>query len=64
MLMAKECSAKLGEPVTIDTLRPFQAYDAGGRAWAMATIVEAIAAAKEAGVNPEVAAKLIGWDRK
>ncbi|MFN3955108.1 MAG: phage portal protein [Pararhodobacter sp.] len=61
MLMAEECTGKLGQPVTIDTLRPLQAYDAGGRARAMATIVEAMALAKEAGVDPDVAARLVGW---
>jgi hypothetical protein len=61
--MAEECSGKLGRPVTTDTLRPLQACDAGGRARAMATIVEAMAAAKEAGIDPDVAARLVGWDK-
>jgi phage portal protein BeeE len=61
MLMAEELTAKLGTDVQIDTLRPLQAYDAGGRARAMATVVEALARAKEAGVDPDAAAKLVGW---
>jgi phage portal protein BeeE len=59
MLMAEEASAKLGAPVRIDTLRPLQAYDAGGRARALAGYVEALAKAKEAGLSPgEVGAAL------
>jgi hypothetical protein len=45
-LIAEEASAKLGGTVTIDTLRPLQAYDSGGRARAMLSIVQALAAAK------------------
>lgn len=59
MLMAEECSAKLGGPVRIDVMRPLQAYDAGGRARALSGYVEALAKAKEAGLTPgEVEAAL------
>jgi phage portal protein BeeE len=61
MQMAEELTAKLGTPVEIDTLRPLQAFDAGGRARAMATIVQAMAQAKEAGIDPAVAARLVDW---
>lgn len=61
MLMAEECTDKLGSTVTLDTLRPLQAYDAGGRARAAAGIVKALADAKEAGVDPETALKLVDW---
>lgn len=64
MMMAEECADKLGEPVQIDTLRPLQAYDAGGRARALGGYVEALAKAKEAGLSPaEVAEalRIVDW---
>ncbi|MBL3571950.1 phage portal protein [Rhodovulum sp. BSW8] len=64
MLMAEEASAKLGGPVVIDCLRPLQAYDAGGRARAAATVIEALAAAKAAGLDPaetDKALTLVNW---
>ncbi|MZR15037.1 phage portal protein [Maritimibacter sp. DP07] len=60
-LMAEEASEKLGAPVAIDVMRPLQAFDAGGRARAAAGIVQALAQAKEAGVDPELAMKLVSW---
>ena len=45
-------------------MRPLQAYDAGGRARALATIIVALARAKEAGVAPgDVAAAgaMVNW---
>lgn len=60
-LIAQEATEKLGTPVQIDTLRPLQAYDAGGRARAAAGVVQALALAKEAGVDPDTAMKLVGW---
>lgn len=62
-LLAEEATAKLGGPVTIDVIRPLQAYDAGGRARALSTIVQALAAAKEAGVDPAQALALVDWDK-
>lgn len=53
MLLAEEATEKLGTPVLIDTLRPVQAYDVGGRARALSTIVEALARGKEAGLTPQ-----------
>ena len=59
LAMAEEASDKLGQPVEIDTLRPLQAYDAGGRARALKGHIEALAAAKAAGLSPgEVAEAL------
>ncbi|WP_333830458.1 phage portal protein [Pararhodobacter sp.] len=50
-LMAQEASAKLGGQVLIDVVRPMQAFDAGGKARALATMVQALAQAKEAGIE-------------
>lgn len=54
MLLAEEASEKLGSPVDIDVMGPTQAFDAGGSARALATIVQAYAQAKEAGLAPGV----------
>jgi len=51
MLMAEEATAKLGGAVSIDVVRPMQAFDAGGKARALSTMVAALAAAKEAGIE-------------
>lgn len=64
LAMAEEATDKLGSSVTMDTLRPLQAFDAGGRARAMSAIVRALAEAKEAGIDPETAAKLVGWSEE
>lgn len=61
MLLAEECSEKLGADVMIDTLRPLQAFDAGGRARALSAIVKTLAEAKAAGVDPEAALHLVDW---
>lgn len=50
-MMAEEATAKLGGKVTIDCVRPMQAFDAGGKARALATMVAALAQAKEAGIE-------------
>lgn len=60
-LIAEEASAKLGDPITIDTMKPLQAYDAGGRARAMGGIIEALARAKEMGIDPAQALAFVGW---
>ena len=52
-VMAEECSAKLSSPVTIDVVRPAQAFDAGGRARAFGAMVQALTQAKEAGLDPQ-----------
>jgi hypothetical protein len=54
-----------GSDVTIDVLRPLQAYDSGGRARAIATMIEAMARAKEAGLAPSdmaAALQLVDWN--
>ncbi len=52
-MMAEEASEKLGATVAIDVVRPAQAFDAGGRARAFGAMVAAMAAAKEAGLDPQ-----------
>jgi len=51
--MAEEASLKLGAEVSIDVVRPAQAFDAGGRARAFGAMVQALAAAKDAGLDPQ-----------
>jgi phage portal protein BeeE len=53
-LLAEEASEKLGSKVDIDCIGPTQAFDAGGSARALATIIQAYAQAKEAGLAPAV----------
>lgn len=59
--IAEECTEKLGSTVKLDVMRPLQAYDAGGRARAAAGLVQALAQAKEAGVDPEPVLKAVDW---
>lgn len=60
--MAEELTDKLGSEVTLDVMRPLQAFDAGGRARAAAGVIQALAMAKEAGVDPATAMKLVDWE--
>lgn len=60
-MIAQEASEKLGSPVTLDCMRPLQAFDAGGRARALSAIVQTLALAKEAGVDPDKALELVDW---
>ncbi|NLS03295.1 phage portal protein [Rhizobium sp. P32RR-XVIII] len=53
-LLSEEASEKLGGPVSIDMMTPTQAFDAGGSARALTAIIQAHAAAKEAGLAPGV----------
>ncbi|MGR3515380.1 MAG: phage portal protein [Paracoccaceae bacterium] len=62
-LIAEEASDKLATPITLDCMRPLQAFDAGGRARAAAQVVQLLAQAKEAGVDPKEAMKLVDWDQ-
>lgn len=65
-LLADEATAKLGTEVKIDTLRPLQAFDAGGRARALSAIIGALAEAKEAGIPPgdvSGAMRMVDWER-
>ncbi|WMS43435.1 phage portal protein [Acuticoccus sp. MNP-M23] len=62
--IAEEATDKLGAVVTLDVMRPLQAFDAGGRARAFGTMVKAIAEANQAGLEPqqvEAGLKLINW---
>ena len=61
-LIGHEASEKLGQPVSIDTLQPLQAFDAGGRARAAKAVVDLLAVAKEAGVDPDQALKFVNWE--
>lgn len=58
-LIAEEASDKLGTAVTLDVMQPTQAYDAGGRARALKGAVDAMAAAKEAGLSDEAIAAML-----
>ena len=60
-MIEQEATEKLGGAVKLDVMRPLQAYDAGGRGRALTAIVAALAAAKEAGVDPAMALKLVDW---
>ena len=62
-MIGQEASEKLGQPVTLDVMRPLQAFDAGGRARALGAIVQTLALAKEAGVDPSEALKLVDWEK-
>ena len=59
--ITEEASDKLGSSVTLDVMRPLQAFDAGERARAITAIVGALAQAKEAGVDPSDALRLVDW---
>ena len=63
-LMAEEAGEKLGATVAIDVVRPMQAYDHGGKARAVATMLQAMATAKEAGLDAATvkdALQFIDW---
>lgn len=64
MTMAEEITDKLGQDVTIDVMRPLQAFDAGGRARALSGIVKALSEAKAAGIDPDKALSLVGWSEE
>ncbi|MBZ0127976.1 MAG: phage portal protein [Rhodobacteraceae bacterium] len=60
-MIGQEASEKLGSAVKLDVMRPLQAFDAGGRARALGAIVQTLAMAKEAGVDPAQALALVDW---
>ncbi|MEQ9176550.1 MAG: hypothetical protein RLP16_05540 [Alphaproteobacteria bacterium] len=62
-LIAEEAGRKFGAEVSIDVLAPLQAFDAGGRARAAAQVVQMMVMAKEGGVDPGVALKLVDWEK-
>ena len=43
-------------------MQPLQAFDAGQRSRSLVAIVEALAKAKESGVDISEALKLVNWD--
>lgn len=51
--------AELGREVTIDLMRPLQAYDTERRARGAKILIEALAAAKEAGIDPTAAMEFV-----
>lgn len=55
-LLAEEASEKFGAEVELDTMRPTQAFDAGGTARAFSALVDGLARAKEAGLDPAAVA--------
>lgn len=63
-LMAEEASEKLGGRVLIDVVRPMQAFDHGGKARALGAMVQAMAQAKDAGLDGAIlsdALEFIDW---
>jgi hypothetical protein len=50
-LIAEEAGDKLGTQIDIDCISPLQAFDQGGRARALETYINALAAAKAAGLT-------------
>lgn len=64
-LLAEEATAKLGAEVQIDTIRPLQAFDAGGRARALSAIIKTLAEAKAAGIpaaDVSGAMHMVDWE--
>jgi hypothetical protein len=64
-LVAQEVGEKLGGNVSIDLMRALQAYDAGSRSRALLTVTQALAEAKESGLDPAAvssALKLVDWE--
>lgn len=51
LLVADEATAKLGQTVKLDVVRPMQAFDHGGKARAFGAMLQAYATAKEAGLD-------------
>jgi phage portal protein BeeE len=65
-LLADEATNKLGSLVEIDTIRPLQAFDAGGRARALSAIIKTLAEAKAADIAPadvSGAMRMVDWER-
>lgn len=64
-LLAEEATAKLGSEVKVDVIRPLQAFDAGSRARTISALIESLATAKAAGLDPgDIAAifKTVDWE--
>mgnify|MGYP006430504255 CR=1 FL=1 len=52
-VIAQEATEKLGSAVSVDALAPLQAYDAGGRARSFKGVIEAMGAARAAGLSDD-----------
>ena len=50
--------------MTLDVMRPQQAFDVGGRARALAAVVQTLALAKESGLDTDKAMKLVDWSEQ
>jgi phage portal protein BeeE len=64
-LIAEEASAKLVGRVEIDMMRATQAFDSGGAARALSTLIDAMARAKEAQIDPAAVAgafRRLDWE--
>jgi hypothetical protein len=64
-LLAEEASEKLGAEVSIDVIRPLQAFDAGAKARTISALIEALASAKAAGLSPgDIAGtfRIVDWE--
>jgi phage portal protein BeeE len=61
-LIAHEASAKLDAEISVDTLQPLCAFDLGQRSRSLVAVVEALARAKEAGVDMDKVLHLTNWD--
>lgn len=64
LMIAQEATAKLGGTVTLDVMRPLQAFDVGGRARALAAVVQTLALAKESSIDTDKAMKLVDWSEQ
>lgn len=63
-LIAEEATDKLGAAVSLDVVRPMQAFDHGGKARAFGAMLQAYATAKEAGLDGatlEDALQFVDW---
>lgn len=58
--IAEEASMKLGGKVELDLIEPLQAYDTGASARSFKTMVDALVAAKEAGLSDAAVAGVLG----
>jgi len=61
-LISAECSEKLDSPVTVDCLQPLCAFDLGQRSRSLVAVVEALAKAKESGIDLAKVLPLVNWD--
>lgn len=63
-LIAEEASEKLGAKISLDVVRPMQAFDHGGKARAFGAMLQAYATAKDAGLDGatlEDALQFVDW---